>query len=338
MAYNFIQKPSRDRLVELLGTRTNAEVAAIYGCNTKTIVRWKKEYGITYYNSRYACCPDRLSDCQAAALDGVLLGGAMLRGVKNAYLRVKQCSAHREYVSHLRELFRPFSNEVRDVRSRIPARVDGKISNSLDHWDGRWTSASCFQTHCHPLFTVQWRRWYVNGRKIIPADLILSWRSIAYWYADDGNNNQARKTVTLCANNFTVDEVERLVSMLGQKGVICHRITRNDQSLISVGKKSYFEFLDQVRPFFPWSCFSHKVDTSKTRATREGWGGYKLSMNDARTIRKMYETDRFTQKQLAAVFGVSQGMIGRIINNKAHVDHAFGFGGESGVSVHYNLV
>jgi predicted transcriptional regulator len=61
-------------------------------------------------------------------------------------------------------------------------------------------------------------------------------------------------------------------------------------------------------------------------------------MNDARTIRKMYETDRFTQKQLAAVFGVSQGMIGRIINNKAHVDHAFGFGGESGVSVHYNLV
>ena len=45
-------------------------------------------------------------------------------------------------------------------------------------------------------------------------------------------------------------------------------------------------------------------------------GRYKLTNEDATEIRRLYATQGWTQKGLAAEFGVSQPQISKIVNNK----------------------
>lgn len=71
--------------------------------------------------------------------------------------------------------------------------------------------------------------------------------------------------------------------------------------------------------------------------TQPTWKKGKLTKLQARKIRELYNTDEYTQKELGKMFGVSQGMIGRIINNKAHPDRSIGFGGRADVTVNYNF-
>ena len=47
----------------------------------------------------------------------------------------------------------------------------------------------------------------------------------------------------------------------------------------------------------------------------------KLTMEDAREIRRLYATGKYSQRQLAKMFGCSQPQIGNIINNKQWIDH-----------------
>ena len=44
----------------------------------------------------------------------------------------------------------------------------------------------------------------------------------------------------------------------------------------------------------------------------------KLTFEDATKIRELYLTDRYTQKELGEMFGVTQALIGRILNNLIH--------------------
>lgn len=62
----------------------------------------------------------------------------------------------------------------------------------------------------------------------------------------------------------------------------------------------------------------------------------KLSRATAKRIRQLYDTDNYTQARLAEMFGVTQAMIGRIINNKAYVERYLGFQGGADVQVSYN--
>lgn len=62
----------------------------------------------------------------------------------------------------------------------------------------------------------------------------------------------------------------------------------------------------------------------------------KLSRAIAKRIRQLYDTDNYTQSRLAEMFGVTQGMIGKIINNKAYVERYLGIQGGADVQVSYN--
>ncbi len=68
----------------------------------------------------------------------------------------------------------------------------------------------------------------------------------------------------------------------------------------------------------------------------EGWGPGKLDMQKAKTIRRMYNEGTYTQQELGQLFGVSQALIGRIVNNLVYKEKAnIGFGGESVYKVEY---
>lgn len=191
----------------------------------------------------------------------------------------------------------------------------------------------------HKDYTRLRKKWYPHGKKIVPSDVVLNPLSLAHWFVQDGHNHQTRTSITLHTNAFTVPDVEFLIGRLDSDlGITDANVQfRKGKPVIFIGKKSYFKFIETVRPYVIWKCFEYKVDTSKVKRARKNYGRYKLTMDDARAIRKLYFSDNHTQSQLAQMFGVTQAMIGRIVNNKAHIDHAVGFGGECEVKVNYNV-
>lgn len=62
----------------------------------------------------------------------------------------------------------------------------------------------------------------------------------------------------------------------------------------------------------------------------------KLDSEVAKEMRSLYATDRYTQARLGEMFGVSQSMVARVVNNKAYPERALGFiGGSADVQVGY---
>jgi hypothetical protein len=67
---------------------------------------------------------------------------------------------------------------------------------------------------------------------------------------------------------------------------------------------------------------------------KQNYGPKKITKNIVQEIRKLYGLDNYTQKKLGDKFGLTQAMIGRIINNTSHrID--IHFGANAGLQVGY---
>lgn len=272
---------------------------------------------------------------------GSLLGDGYLRKPKNprcnSQFAIKQKEDRLEYVEWLQVIFGgSIMQGVRHAPIKLPC---GKVINDPEQLKDRellyyralYAPSSSFYTELR-------KKWYPEGKKIVPRDIKLTPQVLAHWHIQDGHNHQKRTCISIYTNGFTEDDVLFLIGRLHDDlGIDAHLAEDKTRPIIYVGKDSYFKFIGLVKPYVTWKCFEYKVDTSKVKAKRANFGRYKLTLEDARKIRRLYATDQYTQQRLAEMFKVSQVMIGRIINNKAHVDHAVGFGGECEVKVCYNV-
>lgn len=59
--------------------------------------------------------------------------------------------------------------------------------------------------------------WYVNGIKVIPAniDILLTPISLAYWFIDDGS--WTKTGIHQATNNFTSEDTLRLMNVMTSK-------------------------------------------------------------------------------------------------------------------------
>lgn len=72
----------------------------------------------------------------------------------------------------------------------------------------------------------------------------------------------------------------------------------------------------------------------KEHIKRKGWGGYKLNMTKAQTIRQAFNQGKEI-KDLAKKYNVTFSAISRIINNITYKENKTKFGGEAKVNVEY---
>jgi len=154
--------------------------------------------GITPREVRYRL---DLNDRQQAILVGTLLGDGCLAKHGNYHrLHIKHKLAQVTLVEMKREAFRDF------------------VTMPLHHFDqqlrGRAYPCVQFATRTSPIFSEWHRRFYLDGRKVIPRDIAscLSPLSLAVWFMDDGAADYAG--VTIQTHNFQSEEVEVLRSLL----------------------------------------------------------------------------------------------------------------------------
>ena len=101
----------------------------------------------------------------------------------------------------------------------------------------------------------QRERWYPEGIKLVPKDLILTKDSLVRWYMDDGCfYNQA---LFLSTDGFTKSDIEYLAVLLELHN-FNPTLTKNGNGYrISFTRKQSREFLEYIGPC-PTECFSYK--------------------------------------------------------------------------------
>ena len=146
-----------------------------------------------------------LTQEQFSAITGSLLGDGSLSicdcyGCKNSSFRKSQSVKRRSYINSLHELMKPYSKDKYE-----------KYIEGGPHYRHNKSIQIFMYTVRHPIFTDLRRKWYENGTKIVPSDLILTPEIIAWWFCDDGTNRWKHNNAHFYSQSFTESENEFLV-------------------------------------------------------------------------------------------------------------------------------
>lgn len=176
-------------------------------------------------------------------IDGLLLGDASIEydGVSEGRLELTQRKACVEWLEEVQVRF----SEV-GVKSLISNR--GSIRGYQ------------LRTGKYATFSEQRKRWYPNGKKIVPRNVQLSPESIAHWYFGDGvvENNGYR--ISLCTDGFEWEDVRFLIQrMYVLYGLEMKIYPHQNKPRISLQKKkSRISFIGLIRPY-ALPCFLYKT-------------------------------------------------------------------------------
>ncbi len=187
-------------------------------------------------------------------LDGLLISDAYIP--KNqSLLYFGQCADHREYVVYVAELLGYPAERVRD-RTRQPDKRIGK------HY-----RCSELRTLAHPDFADLRRRWYRDGRKVVPGDLRISAEFVLHWFLCDGCCSVFRGNgqLVLCTDSFSSEEVEFLLTLLAQVGIESRLLASRR---IRVRKNSLVRFYEYIGES-PVECLAYKWIPSEIRGSRQ---------------------------------------------------------------------
>lgn len=312
------------KLIDFMKDHTNKEAADHFGVSIRTIARKLESTGLKYYDFKYGDYPKELSDHQQDIINGTLLGDGTVH--KQGRYKFCQCDDHKGYVDYFCEVMKPFTREVKDRLDEKPNNKNGKVLD-LSCWDGEYLKAWYVETITSPIFKELRKKWYPDGEKIVPRDLVLNARTIAYWFMDDGVNNQKKRTASFCTQGFTTDDIDFLINQLEKLNVKSTRQRSDTKFIIAVSCKDYFNFIEMIEPYVTIECMRYKIDRSNATKAKEGWFPGKLNFTKAREIRCKYMSGLYQQRELAEIYEVSLSTICKVVNNKIYPEPIFSLGG-----------
>ena len=126
------------------------------------------------------------------------------------------------------------------------------------------TFSSCSKTH--PDIVLQAKRWYPNGKKIVPLDVRITPISILLWYLGDGSVGRHKKNEQLMCTNaslatcgFTPEENNNiLIPKLAKMGIRClYGRSKNDIIVCSDSMRTFFNTIGRKSPI---SCYDYKFE------------------------------------------------------------------------------
>lgn len=197
-----------------------------------------------------------LSDIQKEVLYGALLGDGSLvihKGSINAYFSyLSKSQQHVEYVANY------FFSYL----------TKSKIYNS-DYFDKRTNKTyhrSSARTYSNEAFTDEYKKWYKNGTKIIPSNLVLTPLVCLIWYIGDGCISHSKNTqyIKLATQCFSKEELEKtLIPQLQEfeAHLIKADMSKNEeqQYFIYIPRRKIKKFLDYIGAC-PFSDYQYKWD------------------------------------------------------------------------------
>jgi len=168
--------------------------------------------------------PKILSSFQEQILTGGLLGDTSIYSYKH-HITVGLAFGRKitdlSYLAYEFEAFKDFCSSGIKTRSAFDKRTGKTYYNCS------------FRTQCAEVFVPFRNKWYPNGEKIVPQDLVLSPLTCAIWFCDDGSiihhgKNKKLLRLALYTDGFTKNDVEFLAGLLNDKLQSDLKITRKN--------------------------------------------------------------------------------------------------------------
>lgn len=110
----------------------------------------------------------------------------------------------------------------------------------------------------HEIFTQARSRWYPNGKKVLPTDLIITSRCLLRFYLDDGSWH--KNGMYLATNDFNPQDVEVLQAKISAYcgfQLSIHKSGKKDVFKLFVKKSNRNQFIDIIGQS-PVQCYSYK--------------------------------------------------------------------------------
>lgn len=205
-----------------------------------------------------------MTNNQNEIIIGTLLGDACITNGsehKNYLYEFSQKVDKEDYVKYIYSELANVGGKIRYRKRKKPIRIDGKIVHPKDTND--YTYSCEFRTRSNIVFTNLRTKWYSkwNGKafKIVPRDIILNWRIMAFWACDDGGNRPDRKEYYISTQDFSETDVEFLINKIKTDLLITANINHKDNKpIIRMGVEDYDKFVKGINPFIPVKCMSYK--------------------------------------------------------------------------------
>jgi transcriptional regulator with XRE-family HTH domain len=116
--------------------------------------------------------------------------------------------------------------------SNLFSKYNLEQSGNILYWKDKHNSISYkYSTRSYVELKSIFERWYPNGKKIVPKDIVLTPTIIKHWYLGDGNFTRRYKDnsfrLTLHTEGFSKKDNELLISKLCELGIICNLTKAN---------------------------------------------------------------------------------------------------------------
>lgn len=177
-------------------------------------------------------------------INGELLGDGCLQLSSKYSAKFKYGSKYFEYIKYVRNTLELFG-----------IKKTGKIYK-VYHKDMDCHSYH-YSSRAYPELLAIHKRWYPNGRKIIPKNLKVTPLTLRQHYIGDGylsHHKLGRPSIGLCTCGFTVADVECFLEKLTKLGI---RAKRNAKNLIRISAYSVNDFLNYIGKC-PVKCYTYK--------------------------------------------------------------------------------
>lgn len=226
-------------------------------------------------------------------IEGELLGdGCLVK--RNCQSKFSFVSAGKEYANWLSNFF---------VENKIFLSGSGVRKETYFHknWNKHYIRYT-FSTLCSIQFRDLEAKWYINRKKIVPDDLIISPKLVLHWFLGDGSLPK-KEFAIFCTDSFSYLEVLTLSNKMNNEiGIISSPNRCGDNYRLFVPKTSVPKLLNYIGSP-PLTSMAHKWNLNPIG-----------NINRKKEIAKdvlydLYVVQNLTQKNLATRFNCSRATI-----------------------------
>lgn len=233
---------------------STTKIGKLCGVGSSTIISWMKRFDISRRSRIEGIRLAKANHCSLSKeaiewLNGELLGDACLFSRSNYSTTVCYSSKYFEYAHYVSNTLNSFGVEQ-----------IGKIGKYYVKSHNTGSYIYVYQSRRYIELFFFYKKWYPNGKKIIPKDLKLTPLTLRQFYIGDGylgHPKDCRPYIVLSTDGFTISDVEWLVKQLI---ILGFKATRQpSRNGIWISTHSTKDFLDYVGEC-PVECYKYKFD------------------------------------------------------------------------------
>jgi len=228
-----------------IGKKINRDITTIYNWLHKFNIPVRSVAEGTHLIEANHC---NLSKQAIEWLNGELLGDGCLYSYSSYSANFIYGSKYLEYIHYISDILKSFGIGGGEIKKKYNKDWDCYVYH--------------YYSHCYVELLPIRKRWYPDGKKIVPRDVTLTPLTCRQFYIGEGclsHRKKQRPHIVLATYGFLIEDVEWLKIQLNKLGF---KATRRSQNRIGISSHSTKQFLDYIGKC-PVKCYQYKWEYKK---------------------------------------------------------------------------